>query len=111
MPFILYALGLVQMAAGAFVLFAAKSAMHETTAAAAFGLGTVTLALAAILEAQTTKTQSATILPAKSGGDLITIYRMYDIRRAGSGVTAAGSTFANVDEAKAYIDKRERGEA
>ena len=114
MAFIIGALGLLQMAAGVLILMAAKSALHETTSATAFGLGTVTLALAMILtrlDTQAAAGQNAPTAEARSNGDLITIYRMYDIRRSGSGVSAAGEIFANADAAKAYIDKRERGES
>jgi tellurite resistance protein TehA-like permease len=109
LAFLLIGLGLLQMAFGVFYLIVSQSAVHEAVAAMLFGLGTLALGLGAILQRMETKPAAAT--PTSTTGELITIYRMCDIRRSPSGgVTAAGNSFANVDAAKAFIDKRDKGE-
>ncbi|MCU0826150.1 MAG: hypothetical protein MUE52_01785 [Tabrizicola sp.] len=42
--------GWLQIAAAAFILISARSAMHETTAAAAFGAGVLALGLGRLLQ-------------------------------------------------------------
>lgn len=102
-------LGALQMVLGLLAKFSATSAIHETVAAILFGLGTLAIALASILHRLNTPVSQPA--PIATNSDLITIYRMYDIRKGAGGVTAAGETFPDVDAAKAFIDKRAKGEA
>ncbi len=95
----------------AFMYFnVAKSAVHEAVAVMLFGFGTLAIALAAILHRLNATPAQAALAPiAAAKGDLITIYKMYDIRREGMGVSAAGNQFADLDAAKAFIDQRTKG--
>lgn len=50
MSWLLYVAGWVQIVAAAFIVFSARSAMHETTAAAAFGAGILALGLGRLVQ-------------------------------------------------------------
>ena len=106
MPYIVGLAGLAQVAFGLLYLGASRSAVHEAVAAMLFGMGVLAVALAAILHRLNNPVAMAEPSQSQAAkGDLITIYKMYDIRREGLAVKAGGQTFPDVDAAKAYIDK------
>ncbi len=110
MAIALAAVGALQIIAAFLVYQVSDTVIDEAVAVMLFGFGTLTIALAAILHRiSAPPMQIATTTSPK--GDLVTIYRMYDIRRDGAGVTAAGASFPNVDAAKAFIDQRSQANA
>jgi hypothetical protein len=50
MSWLLYVAGWVQIVLAGFIVFSARNAMHETTAAAAFGAGVLALGLGRLVQ-------------------------------------------------------------
>lgn len=109
MSVVIYIAAALQIAYSALVFFVAKSAMHETTMAVMFSGAAICLALGRMLQYLEADASKGKIAARGDQGDLVTIYRMHDIRRTEAGVTALGRTFANTDAAKSAIDQRESG--
>ena len=113
MSFVIYALAALQFAYTLIAIAGTQLGLFATLPSIPFAGATAALALARILQLLETadaRHQAEQRAPAPKG-ELVTIYRMYDIRRAAGGVTAAGALFPDVDAAKAFIDKRDQGQA
>jgi hypothetical protein len=112
MSYVLIFAGFAQIAVGFFIVFVARSAMHETTAAVAIGMGFLALGLGRLLQYREDEEKARKVVESRSStsplGDVITTYKMYDIRRASLGVSAGGNHFPSIAKAKEYIDGLEK---